>query len=98
VKITAPEKLFLQVHLHNWDDGTDALARILGHRDCDRGTALLVYWRAQPEYYAAFASEADVPDVNREGYRFVRAVEARLLAGRYPEIIAYDPADDRSNC
>ena len=88
-------KLFLAAAEHNWDDGTKALARILDDPACDRGTALMIFWRARPAYYAAFASDAEVPAVNSEVLGLLREVERRLLGGRYTaEVVAYDPASD----
>jgi len=38
----------------NWDHGTDLIAWVIGQEGCDRGTALSVYYLAQPDFYAEF--------------------------------------------
>lgn len=36
---------------HNWDDRLDGLFWIVRQPDCDRSTALLIFWKAEPTGY-----------------------------------------------
>lgn len=89
------EELHREARAYNWDDGTARLQRILADPQCDRATALLVYWRAKPHYFSRHATAGDVASVNRSGWQFVRALEARLVADEFVRTgIFYDPKDD----
>lgn len=35
----------------NWDSGEDPLRWIVSQPECDRATALLIFWRGSPSYY-----------------------------------------------
>jgi uncharacterized protein DUF4274 len=80
----------------NWDAGEEPLLWIIRQPNCDRGTALLIYWYAGPRYLAQYASRDEVPSYEVEGYDLVMEIEAAYLAGRYANVqIAFDPHDDR---
>jgi hypothetical protein len=38
----------------NWDNGIEPLAWIARQPDCDKATALTIYWRTEPHYYAQY--------------------------------------------
>jgi hypothetical protein len=40
----------------NWDYGVELLEWIVAQPNCDKGTALDIYYAAQPDYFARFAS------------------------------------------
>lgn len=68
----------------NWDYTDDAVWQwIIRQPDCDKATALAIFWKAHPDYYAEFPSRATVPSINRPGYDLVTAIRDRWLAGRY---------------
>lgn len=68
----------------NWDYTDNAVWRWIIHRpDCDKATALAIFWKAQPNYFAEFPNRAAVPLINRPGYDLVTAIRDRWLAGRY---------------
>jgi len=90
-KQTKSEKLFLKAYHFNWDDGVRGLVRMVKSKDCDRGTALMLYWHATPRFYKDFNCEEEVPEEHREHYRFLKQVEALLLSGRLPSQISYAP-------
>ena len=100
---TDPEELHAFADTWNWDKGTGALAEILNNPACEAATALMIYWRAAPEYYLQYADRAALGDDSRnagnlEDFDFLTALEARYLAGQFPVgRIAYDPADPADN-
>lgn len=83
--------LFLQAYGRNWDDGLAWFRKLLRHAALDRGTALLVYWLAHPEYYLRYAGEDDVPAHEVPVFRFLRELEARVASGDLPEVVSYHP-------
>jgi hypothetical protein len=42
----------------NWDHGTEIFEWVLGQPNCDKGTALSVYYAMGPDYYGRYASVA----------------------------------------
>ena len=42
---------------YNWDDGTIVLDWIIDSPKCDKGTACLIFWRAEPDYYFDYTAE-----------------------------------------
>ena len=36
---------------YNWDDGTIVLEWIIDSPKCDKGTASLIFWKAEPDFY-----------------------------------------------
>ena len=85
-----------QIALHwNWDQGNAPLWWIIQQSTCDRGTALLLYWRGGPPWYTRYATHDDVPDWARPGFDLVQTIETRYLAEGYTrQEIAYDPRND----
>jgi len=91
-KLETSEELHEFASQFNWDCGFSELDAVLAHPMCDRGTALMIYWLAEPVYYVDFASIEEVPDVNREGYRFVMRVRDLLTQDVFQENrIPFDP-------
>lgn len=82
---------------HNWDDGVSALERIVANRACDLGTALAIYWMGAPGFDQQYVKLAEVPDWRRETFRFLRALEKRLLARDFATArILFNPRFDRT--
>ena len=86
----------------NWDGGgADRLMRVLEQRKCDRGTALMIYWRADPVFDLKYGSrenvEAETWPARVEEWDMMRYIEQRLLDphGFATARFAYDPTNDR---
>lgn len=87
------EELYRRAQTHNWSEGFRFLRNILEHQNCDRGTALMMYWNSNPEYFTQYESEDELQSWEKANYRFIKMIEER-----YPsielEFIAYDPYED----
>ena len=81
-----------------WNDDTMEPADLLAlaaHPKLARGTLLMLYWRAAPSYYRRYATAAEVPDREREGFETCQALaELCLSRADLAEGIAFDPRDD----
>ncbi|GAB3713994.1 hypothetical protein GCM10027592_53460 [Spirosoma flavus] len=81
------ERLKTSEELHylikNWNDGYEIPKRVLHHEMCDRGTALMIYWLATPDYFTQFKSAEDVENYNRDNYYLVKEAENLLLTDHY---------------
>ncbi|MDX2237636.1 MAG: DUF4274 domain-containing protein [Hyphomonadaceae bacterium] len=80
----------------NWDFVDAAVWRaIIEQPNCDRATALAIFWTASPEYYVQFANRDDVPAVNRSDYDLITTIRERWLRGDYVRAeLAFDPDID----
>jgi hypothetical protein len=92
--LTNPVELYLIAGLYNWDDGTHLLSWIIDSPFCDKATAALIFWHAQPSFYTEFANEQEAA-YEAEVYRLLRQIIANWEAGFYQSsLIAYDPRQD----
>lgn len=48
---TNPRELHAFVYLWNWDNGAAEMTQIASHPHCDKGTALMLFWLTDPEYW-----------------------------------------------
>jgi hypothetical protein len=74
-------------------DFVDAAAwkTIVTHPDCDRATALAIFWKADPDNYLEFDDPKTVPKVNRWGYELISLIRQRWAAGAYTRAeLAFD--------
>ena len=77
---------------HNWDEGFGKLKRILKDENCDRATAIAIFWIGQPNYFLQFKKISEVPDHAREGYRFLNKLEKQLMDDFFQtKIISFNP-------
>lgn len=91
-EITSKEELHHLAENTNWDGGYFALEQIISHPALDRGTALLLYWYGEPQYFTKYAKADDVEECNRENYIFVKKVEEMLLDNIFKtNEITFDP-------
>jgi len=57
--LNSEEQYFL-ADKYNWDDGTIVLDWIIDSPKCDKGTASLIFWRAEPDFYFDFTADTIV--------------------------------------
>jgi Domain of unknown function (DUF4274) len=78
VDLRTPEEVHAFVNLWNWDLGCQELSDILDGSYCDRGTALMMYWRGGAGFYRQYSSIEEVPGHAQEGYEFILKVRKAL--------------------
>ncbi|MCP4138510.1 MAG: DUF4274 domain-containing protein [bacterium] len=91
MKLSKTEKLFLKAYYYNWDDGISKLLTMVKSKDCDKGTALLIYWLAHPEYYYKYNDPDEMPEYERPVYNLIKTIEELILSKKLPEKIIYSP-------
>ena len=92
---TDPHELHLFARKWNWDGDVAPIRALVRNPACDQGTALMVYWLAQPEYQLRYTSRGDVPEYEHEVFDLVSELEPRLVTGDFATAqIAYDPHAD----
>lgn len=92
--LSPTEKLFKKARRHNWDDGYKKLYTILNDENCDKGTALMMYWLSCPQFFTQYANLEECPSYNRDNYLFVKHIE-KIFKDIKKEIIIYSPTKDK---
>jgi hypothetical protein len=83
--LQTPEELHYFAAEYNWDNGTiESLRWIIRQPFCDKGTALLLYWSADPKsLYSRYANREQVEEYYLDQYDFLKELEDRILEDRY---------------
>lgn len=90
-----PLDLHRRAQSYNWDSGVAGARSIALHPDCDRATALLMYWRLSPHYHRRYATVEEAPARVQDAASLLREIEKRLLADDFrTNTLSFDPADD----
>ena len=92
--ITNPAELHLIAGNYNWDDGAKVLTWIVDSPRCDKATAVMLFWHAQPSYYTRFYSQKEA-EWDKDVFRLLRRIMKNVASGFYQTaLIAYDPQTD----
>lgn len=92
----APDEWHRLALYGNWDFvDADAWRTIVTRPDCDRATALAIFWKLSPEYHVQFADRDAVPAINRDDYDLIALIRERWRNGAYTRSeLAFDPDAD----
>ena len=78
----------------NWDCGSDELAAVIEHPQCDAGTAMMIFWLGQPTHYYRRHRDGKLAEHEKPAFDFLRHIESRLLSDDFAHsAIACDPFD-----
>jgi hypothetical protein len=92
------EELHLFVEKWNFGDFPEPLFSIIRHPECDKGTALYIYWLNDPvSYFELYASANEASlrgQYELDNYNLLTEIQERLNAGFYEkETISIDPQE-----
>ncbi len=87
------KRLYIRGRRYNWDFGHEGLYEILDDKDCDKGTALMLYWFSDPEWYTQYQDENEIPDYEKDNYNLIKYIEQKY-EHITKEIIIYVPKED----
>lgn len=80
------------VEIFNWDDSTEVLNWIVDSAGCDKGTALMIFWRSSPDYYLGKDS---IDDYDKDILYLLEKIIQRFKLQNFKKSkIKYDPAED----
>ncbi|GAA3994257.1 hypothetical protein GCM10022408_00680 [Hymenobacter fastidiosus] len=93
-KLNSSTELHYLASIYNWDDGTALLEWVVNHSKCDRATALMIFWRSEPDFYTRFNSESEA-DFEADVFRLVRLIVSNFEANKYKKAsLEYNPAKE----
>lgn len=92
---TDSEQLHLFADLYNWDGGIDDLQLLIQNENCELATALLIYWRAQPQEYIGKESISEyMPNFKP----MLEEIQRKVINNDFTSSICkYNPADDQGD-
>ena len=67
---------------YNWDDGVIVLKWIVESSKCDKGTACMIFWRAEPDYYFDFTAD-NVDEYERDVWELLQLMLAKFKANSF---------------
>jgi len=88
------EELHAFADTWNWDAGTEALQTLLANPACEAATALLIYWKAAPEFYRQYKNRSAVKAAcsNVDDFDFLSDLERKYVAGAFSiKRLSFDP-------
>ncbi len=90
---TKTKALFKKAFHYNWDNGKAGLQRIINDENCDKATALLIFWRAHPNYYFNHSNPVGMASYEEEMFAFLKDLAQDLLANKFESIISFQPEE-----
>lgn len=92
--IDNPLELHFVADNYNWDDGEEVLNWIINSPLCDKATAMMIFWRAQPDFYTERATKEDA-GIEEETWELLQNIMRNMEQGFYTHAhLEYDPAKD----
>ena len=78
----------------NWDGGMEELDAVVEHPECDAGTALMIYWLAQPADYHRMAKRGNLSPSFKSVLSLLLKIEDRIRNNAFAtHRIACDPTN-----
>ncbi len=87
--------LFKKAYFHNWDNGLGALVKIVKDKDCDKATALTIFWVGSPDYFYNDPGPENLEDYNKANYDLLKLIEGKVLNNDYESVIQFQVDKDR---
>ncbi len=92
--IDNPLELHFIADNYNWDDGAEVLNWIIESPLCDKATAMMIFWRAQPDYCTNFATKEEA-EYDGDIWELLQNIMRNMEQGFYTHAhLEYDPAKD----
>jgi hypothetical protein len=96
---STPDERHVAADIWNWDYSHAPLLWMIRQPDCDKATALTIFFKGQPFYYLEFvADRTKVPGHSLEIYDFLVEIRQRFAKGFYSRSeIAFDGEREMSS-
>lgn len=79
--LSSAEQYFLASE-YNWDDGTIVLDWIIDSPNCDKGTATMIFWLAEPDYYFDFTEET-IDECEKDVWNLLQQIIMKMNNGEF---------------
>ncbi|ESU20184.1 hypothetical protein FEDK69T_30350 [Flavobacterium enshiense DK69] len=92
-KLNSTDQYYLAQY-YNWDDGVEILKWIIESKKCDKGTASLIFWTSEPDYYFE-KSENEISGYDeKETFLLLKRIVEKFNNNEFKKSnLKYDPTD-----
>ncbi|KPM30486.1 Hypothetical protein I595_3307 [Croceitalea dokdonensis DOKDO 023] len=80
-KLNSSDQYYLAENF-NWDDGIDVLNWIIESPKCDSGTACMIFWKAEPDYYAEYNAET-IGESDKEVFDLLQKIISKFKSSGF---------------
>jgi hypothetical protein len=79
------EELHYLASIYNWDDGPTVLNWIVESPKCDLGTAIMIFWLAEPDYYFKYpiAPIEEIDLIDLEVWQLLQLILEKIRKERF---------------
>lgn len=96
VELQSVEAWHYLADIVNWDIHVALLQRIAENKQCSEATALMIFWRAQPEEYTVYKWDAKRIAGDPEIFQLIKTIITNFENHFYQRShLSYDPQQDR---
>ncbi|MEM8969560.1 MAG: DUF4274 domain-containing protein [Bacteroidota bacterium] len=80
--------------IFNWDDGIEVLNWIIDSPKCDSGTACMIFWQAEPDYYADHTIDT-IDEINKDVFELLQKIVERFKTNGFKwNLLKFDLLDN----
>lgn len=91
-KLNSADQYYLAEN-YNWDNGVEILKWIIESEKCDKGTASLIFWTAEPDYYFE-KSESEISDYEKDTFLLLKSIVEKFNNKEFKNSrLKYDPTN-----
>jgi hypothetical protein len=91
-KLNSTDQYYLAQN-YNWDDGIEILKWIVESKKCDKGTASLIFWTSEPDYYFE-KSESEISDYEKDTFLLLKRIVEKFNNNEFKSSnLKYNPSD-----
>lgn len=89
----SPSEHYYLASIYNWDDGTEILNWIVDSEQCDKGTASLIFWRAEPAFYIHRTSHS-IATNEKDVFELLQKIISKFNSGSFKHgRLKFDPKE-----
>lgn len=94
--LTSAEQYYL-ASIYNWDDGIAVLDWIIDSPKCNKGTAIMIFWMSEPDYYFDYTKDS-IDDWAEDVWRLLQKIIAKFNKNEFKKsIFGFNPRKEGYN-
>jgi hypothetical protein len=91
-KLNSTDQYYLAEN-YNWDDGVEILKWIIESKKCDKGTASLIFWTSEPNYFFE-KSESEISDYEKDTFLLLKRIVEKFNNNEFKKSnLKYNPSE-----
>ena len=89
-RLNSAEQYYLAEHF-NWDGGVEVLNWIIDSKKCDKGTASMIFWKAEPDFYMERTPET-IEEYERDTFELLQKIIGKFRKNEFRRSrLKFDP-------